>query len=513
MSHVKEGTVPQLSGGALILAGAVLCMANFMAVLDTSIANVALPHISGGLGASATEGTMVITFYAIAEAICIPLTGWLAQRFGSVRVFLLSMTGFGISSALCGMATSLDMLLLFRVLQGLSAGPLMPLSQSLLLQITPKQQHPMALALWSMTVIVAPVCGPVLGGVLSDTVGWEWAFFINVPIAIVSIIIGRWLLSAQETPTEKLKVDFVGLVLLAVWVGALQLMLDKGREHDWFESEFIVTLGVITAIGFVSFLIWELTEKEPIVNLRLLAIPSFSLGTGVMAVAYGGFFASVVLVPLWLQNNMAYTATWAGYLTAFNGILGVIVAPFVAKLMVRFDPRAVAFVGLLGLAVVIGARALFTTDMSFVSMIPAQLAQGAFLPLMFVPMMAITLAGIAAKDLPGASGIMAFARTIAGAIGTSLVTTAWERSATGMRDELVNGMEHGSQVLAAAVGAGADTEAARQALSLVVDHQALMLATNQVFAFLGPMLAVTAILIWFTKKPSADDMAAAQSAH
>ena len=235
MSTTHAHATPPLTGAMLLLAGFVLSMANFMAVLDTSIANVALPNIAGALGASSSEGTSVITFYAIAEAIAIPLTGWLSQRFGSVKVFLWSMAGFGVSSVLCGLAPTLDILILFRVVQGFCAGPMMPLSQSLLLRITPKHQHPMALALWAMTVIVAPVCGPVLGGIIADTIGWEWSFFINVPVAIVSVFVGWRLLTPRETETERTRVDYVGLILLAVWVGALQLFLDGGKERDWFE--------------------------------------------------------------------------------------------------------------------------------------------------------------------------------------------------------------------------------------------------------------------------------------
>jgi MFS transporter, DHA2 family, multidrug resistance protein len=513
MSTKHSDAAPPLTGAMLLLAGFVLAMANFMAVLDTSIANVALPHIAGALGASSSEGTSVITFYAIAEAIAIPLTGWLSQRFGSVKVFLWSMAGFGVSSVLCGLAPTLDILILFRVVQGFCAGPMMPLSQSLLLRITPKHQHPMALALWSMTVIVAPVCGPVLGGVIADTIGWEWSFFINVPVAIVSVIVGWRLLTSRETETERTRVDYVGLILLAIWVGALQLFLDGGKERDWFESSYIATLAIVSAIAFAAFVIWELTDKAPIVNLRLLTISSFSLSTLVLAIAYGVFFGSVVLVPQWLQTNLGYTATWSGYMTAFNGMLGVLVSPLVAYLIVRFDPRAVAFIGVLGLAAALGVRTLFNTDISFGQMIPAQLAQGAFLPLMFVPMLGIALAKIPERDVAAASGLMTFARTMAGAIATSIVTSSWERSTGAMRSEVVGSMQNSGAAIDAMTQAGLSSEQAAMNLSRMVDGQAMMLATNQVFAFVAPMLACAALLIWFTPKPPATAMAAAQSGH
>ena len=244
-----------------------------------------------------------------------------------------------------------------------------------------------------------------------------------------------------------------------------------------------------------------------------MKISSFSLSTLVLAIAYGVFFGSVVLAPQWLQANLGYTATWSGYMTAFNGMLGVLVSPLVAYLIVRFDPRAVAFVGVLGLAAALGVRSLFNTDISFAQMIPAQLAQGAFLPLMFVPMLGIALAKIPERDVAAASGLMTFARTMAGAIATSIVTSSWERSTSAMRSEVVGAMQNSSAAIDAMTQSGLSSEQAVMNLSRMVDGQAMMLATNQVFAFVAPMLACAALLIWFTPKPPAAAMAAAQSGH
>jgi MFS transporter, DHA2 family, multidrug resistance protein len=493
-------TPPVLEGGMLVLAGFVLAMANFMAVLDISIANVALPHIAGALAASPNEGTSVITFFAVAEAISIPLTGWLAQRFGSVRVFLVSMAGFGAASALCGLAHSLPMLVAFRVLQGLFAGPMMPLSQSLLTQIVPKKHYAMAIGLWTMTVIVAPIAGPLLGGVIADTIGWEWAFYINVAPAILSVLAGWRLLAAHETPTRKVPVDFVGLALLVLWVGALQTMLDIGAEHEWFESGEVTTLLAVTLVGFAAFIIWELTDPHPIVDLRVFRYPRFSIATGVISITFAVFFASIVLIPLWLQTNMGYTASWAGNLMAFNGILGFFAAPLVAKLMVRFDPRAVAFTGLLGLAAVMGWRTLFNSQISFGQMIPVQLAQGAFMPLFFIPLMAVALYQIDAKELPGASGLLTFARTIAGAVGASIATTAWTNQSTIMRGDIVGSMQNGGQALDAMSAAGFTHQQALASLDHMVQSQSVMLATNQIFAFVVPALLLSSLLIWFTPR-------------
>lgn len=511
-SHAAADT-PKLAGPMLLAAWFVLALANFMAVLDMSIANVAVPHMAGALGASSSEGTSIITFYAIAEAISIPLTGWLAQRFGSVRVFLFAMAGFGAASVLCGLAPTLEALILFRVVQGLCAGPLMPLSQALLMRITPKAQHGLALALWGMTVIVAPVVGPVLGGLIADTIGWEWSFFINVPVAIIAVTLGWRILAPHETPTEKQRIDFVGLVLLAVWVGSLQLLLDGGKEHGWFESPYIVTLAIITAVSLASFVIWELTDKAPIVNLRLFKIPSLSITTLVMSLAFGMFMGSIVLVPQWLQYNLAYTATWSGYLLAFNGMLGVVMSPVAGALVSRVDPRGVAFVGVLGLAGALGARVLFNTDISFEQMVPVQLIQGAFLPLMFVPLLGIALAEISERDMASATSLVTFARTIAGAIATSIVVSSWDNETTAMRSELVNAMQNSAGTIDAMTQSGLSQAQATLNLSRMVDAQAMMLAVNNMFAVLAPMLACAALLIWLTPRPTPAAVAAAQSTH
>ena len=258
-----------LKGSALVLAGFLLAVGNFMVVLDMTIANVSVPNIAGGLAVASNQGAWVITSYSVAEAIVVPLTGWLASRFGAVRVFVAGMIGFGICSALCGLAPSLGFLVLFRVMQGICGGPIMPMSQTLMMRVFPPQQRGQAMGLWSMTTVVAPIAGPILGGYLCDTAGWPWVFLINVPVAVICAFFAWRMLASQETATERRPIDFVGLSLLILFVGSLQIMLDKGKELDWFGSPVIVSLAVAAAIGFASFLIWELTDKHLIVDLRV----------------------------------------------------------------------------------------------------------------------------------------------------------------------------------------------------------------------------------------------------
>ena len=329
-----------MSGAPLWIAGLLLALANFMAVLDLTIANVSVPNIAGGLAVSPSQGAWVITSYAVAEAITVPLTGWLAQRFGAVKVFVAAMAGFGLFSALCGLAPSLGVLVVFRIFQGLAGGPMMPLSQTMLRRIFPVKQQPMAMGLWSMTTVVGPIVGPLLGGALVDQAGWPWVFYINVPVAAGCAILTWRYLASRETPTLKVPVDFVGLGLLITWVGAMQIVLDKGKELDWFQSPVIVALALTALVGFISFIIWELTDAHPVVDLRVFRHRGFTAATVIMSLTFGAFFSSVVLLPLWLQTNMGYMAGWAGKSMAFQGVLAVTMSPIVARIMIKFDLRA-----------------------------------------------------------------------------------------------------------------------------------------------------------------------------
>ena len=266
---------PPLEGAARIWGTVALSAATFMNVLDTSIANVSLPAIAGDLGVSPNQGTWVITSFAVANAIAVPLTGWLSQRFGQVRLFTASVVLFVIASWLCGLAPNMTTLIAFRILQGFVAGPMIPLSQSLLLSSYPKVLAGTAMAMWAMTTLVAPVLGPLLGGWITDNISWPWIFYINIPVGLLSATAAWMLYRKRETPTKQLPIDSVGLTLLVIWVGALQIMLDKGKELDWFHSAEVIALGVVALVGFAFFVAWELTEKHPVVDLTLFKRRNF----------------------------------------------------------------------------------------------------------------------------------------------------------------------------------------------------------------------------------------------
>src|SRR5262245_29232960 len=280
---------PPLTGASRIAGTIALSAATFMIVLDTSIANVSIPAISGDMGVSSSQGTWVITSFAVSNAIAVPLTGWLTQRFGQVKLFTLATLLFVIASWLCGLAPNLQSLIVFRVLQGLVAGPLIPLSQTLLLSSYPRDKSGTALAMWSMTTLVAPVAGPLLGGWITDNISWPWIFYINVPVGLAAAAVTWMIYRKRETETRKLPIDAVGLGLLIVWVGALQIMLDKGKDLDWFHSGTIIALAVVAALGFALFVVWELTEKHPVVELRLFTRRNFTLGALALSLGYGVF--------------------------------------------------------------------------------------------------------------------------------------------------------------------------------------------------------------------------------
>ena len=418
---------PALVGAGKAVTAVALALGTFMQVLDTSIANVSIPTISGNLGVSSDQGTWVITSFAVANGVSVPLTGWFMQRFGVVRTFVVSVLLFTVASLLCGVAWSLPSLIAFRVLQGAVSGPMIPGSQALLINVFGPNKRPTALAIWSLTTLIAPIAGPLLGGYISDNYVWPWIFLINVPVGIFCALICWNSLKNQETPTQRLPIDRVGVGLLIVWVGALQVMLDKGKDLDWFHSATIVTLCVVTVIAFAAWLIWELTEEHPIVDLSLFKSRSFSLGTLALCLGYAVFFGNIVLTPLWLQSYIGYTATWAGLVSAPSGVTAVLVSLMVGRLMHRYDPRKLAAISFAFFAASYFMRARLTADASFLSFVAPQLVQGFAMGLFFVAMLAVIFDRLPPVKIPAASGLSNFARITAAGFATSLTTTFWDR--------------------------------------------------------------------------------------
>lgn len=500
-SHFKP-----LQGGALAILTLALSLATFMLVLDSTIANVAIPTIAGDLGASSSQGTWVITSFGVANAISIPITGWLAKRFGEVRLFLISTLLFVLASWLCGIANSLEMLIVFRVLQGAVAGPIIPLSQSLLLNNYPPEKRGMALAFWSMTIVVAPICGPILGGWISDNIHWGWIFFINVPIGLAVVLISWKILEGRESRISHQPVNTVGLILLALGVGALQLMLDQGRDLDWFNSTEIVVLTIIAAVGLIALIIWELTDDNPVVDVSLFKSRNFTVGCVSTSLAFLVYSGTVVLIPLLLQQVYNYTATWAGLAAAPVGLLPILLAPIIGKFGNKIDMRILITVSFMVYALTFYWRAVtFEPEMTFMDVALPQFVQGLAVACFFMPLTTITLSGLPPEKMASASSLFNFLRTLAGSIGTSLTTFIWyNREAVHHTQltEVINPYNPISQQFFQTMGSfGLSEEQTASYLAKQITAQGFIIGANEIFLVSAITFISLVVLIWFAKPP------------
>ena len=520
-----------LRGGELVLGTIALSLATFMNVLDTSIANVSIPAISGDMGVSPAQGTWVITSFAVANAISVPLTGWLTQRFGQVRLFTASVLLFVIASWLCGLAPNLGMLIAFRVLQGLVAGPMIPLSQTLLLASYPPAKGGTAMAMWAMTAeekgygaalygmgaICGPIAGPLLGGWITDNISWPWIFYINIPVGLFAAALTWSIYRRRDPGPRRVPLDVVGLVLLVAFVGSMQIMIDKGKELDWFASSQIVTLAVVAAVSFLFFLAWELTDVHPIVDLRLFKRRNFLTGTASLSVAYGLFFGNVVLLPLWLQQYMGYTATWAGLATAPVGILAIILSPWVGRNVSKIDPRKLATVAFLGFGIVLWMRSQFNAQADFASILLPTVLQGAAMAFFFIPLQAIVFSGLPPDRMPSAAGLSNFVRITAGAVGTSLFTTLWEDRAALHHAQLSEAVNAGSsaatQTLSQLMASGMSNDQALAMVNRTIDQQAYTMAVTDVFYMSAVLFVALVGVIWLAAPRAGGAAAVAGGAH
>ncbi|KTD46546.1 multidrug efflux system protein [Legionella quinlivanii] len=508
-----------LSGGRLVLATIAVALATFMIVLDSSIANVAIPTIAGDLGVSVDEGTWVITLFAAANAISIPLTGWLTQRFGQIRLFVVAILLFVFASFLCGFAETLPMLLAARVLQGLVAGPLIPLSQAILLSSYPKEKSSFALALWGMTATVGPIAGPSLGGWITDSYSWSWIFNINVPIGLFAAGVTWIIYRKRETPTTKSPIDKIGLILLIIWVGALQIMLDKGKDLDWFNSPVILSLGLISFISFCYFLVWELTIPNPVIDLRLFTLRNFSNGTIAISVAYGVFFGNLVLLPQWMQQDLGYPSLNSGLVMAPLGVFAVILAPLIGKFLPKIDPRRVVTLSFILFSFVFFLRSFYTTDVDTWALVIPTLLQGIPMAMFFIPLTVIILSGLPQERIPAAAGVSNFVRIFFGAIGTSIATTVWNNRSILHHSQLnehataytPNFIEFLSQVKTILP---IDEEQRYALFNRILSTQADMLGLNDVFWISSIIFLCLIPLVWLTRPVSgAASASAAAGAH
>jgi MFS transporter, DHA2 family, multidrug resistance protein len=499
------------------LIGVVVAVAAFMEVLDTSIANVALPYIGGNLGASTDQSTWVLTSYLVSNAIVLPISGWFAGVLGRKRFFMTCLAIFTVSSLLCGFAPSLGAIIIFRILQGAGGGGLQPMAQAILADTFPPEKRGLAFALYGVTVIVAPTIGPTLGGWITDNYSWRWIFFINIPIGILALFLVLRLI--EDPPWAKRKagvvsnIDYVGVSLLVLGVGALQIMLDKGQEDDWFGSHFIVTLAVLAVVGLVSLVIWEWFYKQPIIEVRLFKNLNF-LAANIMIFILGlVLFAALVMMPLFLQSLMGYTAESAGLVLSGGGLLLLFMMPVMGVLSSKVQARYLIAVGWLATSVGMyySSRQL-DLDISFRSASMLRLAQVFGLGFLFVPINLASYVGMPADKTNSVAGLVNFMRNIGSSVGTSMVTTLIARRAQVHQVYLVanvvpgqTSLAHASSALSAYVhSAGADaTDAAKLAYAIIyrtVILQATTLAYLDTYLVLAVIGAIMFVLSFTLRK-------------
>lgn len=513
-------THPPLTGVQLVIGTIAVSLAVFMNVLDTSIANVSIPTISGDLGVSSDQGTWVITSFAVANAISVPLTGWLTERLGQVRLFLASIVLFVVSSWMCGLSPTLPFLLVSRVIQGAVAGPMIPLSQTLLLASYPRAKAPLALSMWSMTTLIAPVAGPILGGWISDNISWPWIFYVNIPVGIIAAIATWAIFRTRDSVIRKAPIDMVGLVLLVVWVGSLQVMLDKGKDLDWFSSTTVVALALTALIGFAFFVVWELTADHPVVDLSLFKKRNFTGGTVALSVGYGLYFGNLVLLPLWLQTDIGYTATDAGLVMAPVGVFAILLSPVTGKFLPRTDPRKIATASFVVFALCFWLRSRYTTGVDTWSLAMPTLVQGIGMAGFFIPLVSITLSGLPGHRIAAASGLSNFVRIMCGGIGTSIFTTAWDHRTSFHHAQLTERASTFDPTFGQSMTQlgtfGLDTSQRYGLFDRLVTQQAAQLGVNDLFYISAVIFIALIGLIWITRPERSgggDSSAAASAAH
>jgi DHA2 family multidrug resistance protein len=511
-------SAPQAFGefrpASLLLATIGLSLGTFMQVLDMTIANVSLPTIAGNLSASQDQSTWVITSFTVAQAITLPMTGFLSRRFGEVKVFVFAVLLFSLFSLLCGFATSLSMLVLFRALQGAVCGPMYPITQSLMVSIYPRDKRGMALAIIAMITVVAPIVGPVAGGWITDSYSWRWIFFINVPIGLFA---GTVVLAQMGKRIERLlraRIDWVGMVTLILGVGSLQIMLDKGNQLDWFHSGTIVTLAIIAAISLIVWVIWELTDESPLVDLRLFRHRNFAAGTLALVLAFALFFSISLLLPLWLQNTLGYTAIWSGLAAAPIGVIPILLTFFVGKYATRFDLRWLTAFSFAVMGFVCFRFGSFNTEVNFANIALTEFMLGLGIALFFMPILTILLSDLEGPEIAEGSGSATFLRTVGASFAVSIVTYLWSRGSVSSHATLtehINPFDSSVRDSVAAMGGQLQQYAA--GINRVITQQAAQISFNHLFQGLGIGFFLLIAVVWLAKPPFTPKMRGGGGGH
>lgn len=508
----RVGAPPALHGLPLALLTVAASLSTFMEILDMTVVNVSVPTIAGALGVSANQGTWIISAYSVAAAIAVPLTGWLARRLGEARLFVYSVLAFTLVSTMAAFSQNLPTLVAFRLLQGFVSGPMVPLSQTLLVRSYPKEKRGGAMALWAMTVILAPICGPLLGGWISDNYHWSWIFLINIPIGLFGAITVGVLMRHRDSPISRIPLDRVGLALMVVGVGSLQLMLETGRDYDWFNSPFIVALGLMALVALTFFVAWGWLTEHSIVDLHLFRDVNFRYGVILLAVGFMTYFGSVVVFPLWLQTVMGYTPAQAGMATAPVGVFTLILSPIIGRNIARLDLRILATTAFTVMGAVSLWNSTMTLDVGFWDVVAPRLVQGIGLACFFLPVQALMLSNITPDHMAAASGLSNFLRTLGAALGTAISVTTWDHLATSTRAQLV---EHVNAYNPASLAYlerlqsnGLTQEQAYAVVERTLSAQSYMVATNDFFLYSAVLFFLLTGLVWLTRPKKGATVAA-----
>ncbi|MGC1904218.1 MAG: DHA2 family efflux MFS transporter permease subunit [Candidatus Acidiferrum sp.] len=504
-----------------IIAIAVM-LSTFMEVLDTTVVNVSLPHIAGSLSATVDEATWTLTSYLVANAIILPLTGWLSNFFGRKRMLMISVTGFTIASFMCGLAPTLPFLIVCRVIQGACGGGLQPISQAVLLESFPPQDRGKAMGFWGLGIVVAPLLGPVLGGWLTDSYSWRWVFYINVPIGLASIIMTRlYVFDPHYIKRASSRIDYWGIGMLAVGIGLLQVVLDKGQEKDWFSTMWITVVAVAAVVALVAFLFRELMIDHPVVQLRVFKDRTYSTGVFLMSMLGVGLYGTTVLIPLILQTLLGYPALRAGIAMAPRGLGSFIAMPVVGLIMTKFDPRKLLALGLFICALTLFQFSSLNLSAGYWDFFWPQLEMGLSLGLVFVPLTTITMSLIPKETMGNATSLFNLVRNLGGSIGISAVNTMelrLQQTNTNVLGVHVNPFSASARAMMnmmkqAMVSRGGDpVAAAHQARAMIfglVEREASMISYNTIFKTLGVMFMALLPFILLMRRPSAKAPAAA----
>jgi DHA2 family multidrug resistance protein len=489
-------------------------LGTFMEVLDTTVVNVSLPHIAGNLSASIDEATWTLTSYLVANAIILPLTGWLARVVGRKRLLLAATIGFSMASVLCGLAVSLPMLIAFRIVQGATGGVLQPVSQAIMLEAFPPAERGKAMAFWGLGIVVAPMLGPIVGGWLTDNYSWRWVFYINLPIGLLSVFMSRaFVWDPPYLQRGMGRIDKWGIGLLAVGIGALQIVLDKGQQEDWFGSGFIVILFVLALAALVAFVMRELMTRDPVVNLRVLKERTYAAGTMFMTVLGFVLYGSLVALPIFVQVLLGYPAAQAGIAMAPRGLGSFIGMPIVGAIIGKVDQRKMLVVGLVGSGLSLMALSRINLNAGYWDLFWPQFLQGIFMAMLFIPLTTITMDPIRKEEMGNATSLFNLMRNLGGSVGIAAATTMISRSSQLFVNRLgvhVNPYDPQTQMMLEQMrghflSRGADmvtaTRQAYAAVNGVVQQQAALLAYLNEFKIFGAIFLFMLPLILLMKRP------------